>query len=47
MKNRFQHCKTRYRGLAKNTAQMFSLFGLANLLLAKRYLIAANGMNPS
>ena len=47
VKNRFQHCKTRYRGLAKNTAQMFSLFGLANLLLAKRYLIAANGMNPS
>jgi IS5 family transposase len=33
--------------LAKNTAQMFSLFGLANLLLAKRHLMPANGMNPS
>ena len=35
------------RGLAKNTAQMFSLFGLANLLLAKRHLMPVNGMNPS
>ena len=43
VKNRFQHCKTRYRGLAKNTAQMFSLFGLANLLLAKRHLIPITG----
>ena len=46
VKNRFQHRKTRYRGLAKNTAQMFSLFGLANLLLAKRYLMPVNGINP-
>ncbi|MFU2931682.1 IS5/IS1182 family transposase, partial [Pseudomonas paraeruginosa] len=30
--------KVRYRGLEKNTAQLFSLFGLANLMLAKRYL---------
>ena len=43
VKNRFQHRKTRYRGLAKNTAQMFSLFGLANLLLAKRYLMPITG----
>lgn len=34
---------THYRGLAKNTAQMFSLFGLANLLLAKRHLIPITG----
>ncbi|MBC7575461.1 MAG: IS5/IS1182 family transposase, partial [Herminiimonas sp.] len=27
---------TRYRGLAKNTAQLFTLFGLANLVLAGR-----------
>ncbi|WP_132705725.1 IS5 family transposase [Pseudomonas aeruginosa] len=43
VKNRFHHRKTRYRGLAKNTAQMFSLFGLANLLLAKRHLIPITG----
>jgi IS5 family transposase len=36
VKNLFRHRKTRYRGLAKNTAQLLTLFGLANLLLAKR-----------
>ena len=36
IKNLFHHRKTRYRGLAKNTAQLFTLFGLANLLLAGR-----------
>jgi IS5 family transposase len=34
----FKHRKTRYRGLAKNTAQLFSLFALANLVLARRFL---------
>lgn len=29
VKNLFRHRKTRYRGLAKNAAQLFSLFGLA------------------
>ena len=29
-------CKTRYRGLAKNAAQLFTLFAFANLLLAGR-----------
>jgi len=38
VKNLFTHRKTRYKGIAKNTAQMFSLFGLANLLLARRWL---------
>lgn len=38
VKNLFHHRKTRYRGLAKNTAQLFSLFGLANLILARRWL---------
>jgi IS5 family transposase len=37
----FKHRKTRYRGLAKNNAQLLSLFGLANLVLARRYLGAA------
>ncbi|WP_420029049.1 IS5 family transposase [Pseudomonas syringae] len=43
IKVRFNHRKVRYRGLEKNTAQLFSLFGLANLMLAKRYLQQAAG----
>ena len=35
IKNLFVHRKSRYRGLAKNTAQLYSLFGLANLLAAR------------
>jgi transposase, IS5 family len=34
----FKHRKTRYRGLAKNNAQLFTLFAFANLLLARRFL---------
>lgn len=40
MKNLFRHRKARYKGLAKNEAQLFSLFGLANLVIAKRELLA-------
>ena len=47
IKNLFRHKKTRYRGLAKNHAQLFSLFGLANLLLAKRRLLATHGGGAS
>lgn len=36
IKNLFRHRKVRYRGLAKNTAQLYSLFALANLVLAGR-----------
>ncbi|MDZ7811554.1 MAG: IS5 family transposase [Arhodomonas sp.] len=36
LKNRFGHRKVRYRGIAKNEAQLYALFGLANLLLARR-----------
>ncbi|MBI3903712.1 MAG: IS5 family transposase [Nitrosomonadales bacterium] len=39
VKNLFRHRKTRYRGLKKNTAQLLTLFGLANLVLAKRWLL--------
>jgi IS5 family transposase len=39
--------KVRYRGLAKNTAQLFTLFGLANLLIAKRYLFALHARGAS
>lgn len=34
----FRHRKARYRGLTKNTAQLFSLFAFANLVLARRFL---------
>ena len=43
IKNLFRHKKTRYRGLAKNHAQLLSLFGLANLLIAKKRLLAPEG----
>jgi IS5 family transposase len=36
IKNLFRHRKVRYRGLAKNTAQLHTLFALANLVLARR-----------
>lgn len=39
VKNLFQLKKVRYRGLVKNTAQLFTLFGMANLLIAKRRLL--------
>jgi len=39
IKNLFRHKKTRYKGLAKNQAQLFSLFALANLVIAKRSLL--------
>jgi len=39
IKNLFAHRKTRYRGLAKNTAQLYSLFALANLVMARRRLM--------
>ncbi len=32
--------KVRYRGLAKNTARLYTLFGLANLMIAGRGLEA-------
>lgn len=43
VKNLFKHRKTRYKGLAKNTSQLLTLFGLANLVLARRWLSAADG----
>ena len=38
VKNLFHYKKVRYKGLAKNEAQLYSLFGLANLVIAKRRL---------
>src|SRR5690349_22459580 len=39
VKNLFRHKKLRYRGLAKNTAQLHTLFALANLVIAKKVLL--------
>ena len=43
IKNLFRHRKTRYRGLAKNTAQLHSLCALANLVIARRSLLTTVG----
>lgn len=40
LKRQFGHVKTRYRGLAKNRAQLFALFALGNLFLVRRRLMA-------
>ncbi len=47
VKNLFRHHKTRYRGLAKNTAHLLTLFGLANLVLARRWLLAPHAQIAS
>ena len=39
VKNLFHYKKVRYKGLAKNEAQLYSPFGLANLVIAKRRLL--------
>ena len=36
LKRQFGYVKTRYRGLAKNRAQLFTLFALGNLFLVRR-----------
>ncbi|MBQ0929005.1 IS5 family transposase [Ideonella alba] len=41
VKRQFGHIKVRYRGLAKNTAQLHTLFALANLWLVRRKLMGA------
>ena len=38
VKDLFRHKKLRYRGLFKNTAQLYALFALANLVIAKKIL---------
>ena len=39
IKNLFHYKKIRYKGLAKNEAQLYALFGLANLVIAKKRLM--------
>ena len=43
VKNRFRHKKLRCRGLNKNTAQLHTLFALANLVIVKQALLARSG----
>ncbi len=40
IKRQFGHVKVRYRGLAKNTAQLHTLFALSNIWMARRRLMA-------
>jgi len=47
VKNLFRHKKTRYRGLDKNTQQLFTLFGLANLVLARKWLLPSDAQVAS
>ena len=39
IKRQFGHVKVRYRGLAKNTAQLHTLFALSNLWMARGHLM--------
>lgn len=47
LKNVFKHRKTRYRGLAKNVAQLMTLFGLGNLMLARKRLLNLSAQGAS
>lgn len=40
IKRQLGHVKTRYRGLAKNSAHLFTLFALGNLFLVRWRLMA-------
>ena len=40
VKRQFGYVRTRYRGLAKNRAHIFTLFALGNLFLVRRRLTA-------
>ena len=43
IKRQFGYVKVRFRGLAKNTAQLVTLFALSNLWMARRYLLMNAG----
>jgi len=43
VKRQFGYTKVRYRGLAKNTAQVLTLFALSNLWMARRRLLLPTG----
>jgi IS5 family transposase len=46
IKRQFGHVKVRYRGLRKNTAQLNTLFALANLWMARKKLSILDGQIP-
>jgi IS5 family transposase len=43
VKRQFGYVKVRFRGLAKNTAQVLTLFALSNLWMARKRLLAMTG----
>ncbi|HTA64361.1 MAG TPA: transposase, partial [Xanthomonadaceae bacterium] len=43
IKRQFGYVKVRYRGLAKNAAQVLTLFALSNLWMSRRRLLPAIG----
>lgn len=43
IKRQFGYVKVRYRGLAKNAAQVLTLFALSNLWMARRHLLQPTG----
>ena len=43
IKRPFDYVKTHFRGLAKNTSQMVTLFALSNLWMARRHLLSNTG----
>ena len=43
IKRQFGYVKVRFRGLAKNTAQLVTLFALSNLWMARRHLLTNAG----
>ncbi|WP_159093859.1 transposase, partial [Xanthomonas fragariae] len=43
IKRQFGYTKVRYRGLAKNTAHVLTLFALSNLWMVRRQLLPARG----
>ena len=43
IKCQFGFTKVRYKGLAKNTAQLITLFALSNLWMARRQLMGVRG----
>ncbi len=43
IKRQFGHVKARYRGLAKNGAQVLTLFALSNVWMARTHLLTKTG----
>ena len=43
IKRQFGYTKVRFRGLAKNAAQMVTLFALSSLWMARRHLLMTTG----